>query len=143
MNHLIMIAVVVAAVLLYNPIVRLIARWETFTLARTMESLAVAAKACHDMDEGRHRESLLAALKDRLDSLGLNPATDEHPEEGPRGVFLPDGNYEAPGGAVWDFSSSDGDTAAKIENELRPVDREALARDGIVLEDGYRQAGNP
>lgn len=118
--------------LLVFPGARLLARVETYLMVRSMESLAIAAKACHDLDEGRERERLLYALRDRLDAAGVPVSGhDEKPEEGPRGVFERDGRYTTPNGTVWDFSGSGGSTEAKA------------AKDDLVLEDGYRAAGNP
>lgn len=90
---------------------RLAATHETAMLARTIESLAVAAHAAYAMDEGRVAQDLLVGLRARVDLLGLDAATDAQPDLGPRGVFQPDGTYAVPGGAVWDFGGGGEDDA--------------------------------
>jgi hypothetical protein len=86
---------------------RLTATWEAAALTRSLESLTTAAYHLNELDEGRDRERVMVALRQRLDHLGVGAGADENPEAGERGVFTRDGTYTTPNGTQWQFSSED------------------------------------
>lgn len=86
---------------------RLLARYESYLIARTIEAFANAAASAQQVDDGWTALAALKGARQYLNDLGLDPTADDRPDLGPRGVFDSEsGKYRTANGTEWDFAGT-------------------------------------